>query len=86
MTSFEAQAQWHMNTPLTGKSVVSDDTYVMQFKGDRIRHMTKIWNICRLCSSLAGVAEISTLQEEGRVPAQKPSAKRSASRSLPLRR
>lgn len=28
----------------TGKSVVSDYTYVMQFAGDKITHMTKIWN------------------------------------------
>ena len=28
----------------TGKSVVSDYAYVMQFKGDKISHMTKIWN------------------------------------------
>lgn len=28
----------------TGKSVVSDYAYVIQFEGDKIRHMTKIWN------------------------------------------
>ena len=28
----------------TGKSVKSDYVYVMQFHGDKIRHMTKIWN------------------------------------------
>jgi predicted ester cyclase len=28
----------------TGKSVKSDYVYVMQFDGDKIRHMTKIWN------------------------------------------
>ena len=28
----------------TGKSVASDYVYVMEFGGDRIRHMTKIWN------------------------------------------
>ncbi|WP_299613265.1 ester cyclase [uncultured Tateyamaria sp.] len=28
----------------TGKSVVSDYAYVMQLDGDKIRHMTKIWN------------------------------------------
>jgi predicted ester cyclase len=28
----------------TGKSVKSDYVYVMQFQGDKIRHMTKIWN------------------------------------------
>lgn len=30
--------------PPTGKPVASDYTYVMAFKGDKIRHMTKIWN------------------------------------------
>lgn len=30
--------------PPTGKSVEADYVYVMQFDGDRIRHMTKIWN------------------------------------------
>lgn len=28
----------------TGKTVVSDYAYVMQFDGDKISHMTKIWN------------------------------------------
>lgn len=28
----------------TGNSVKSDYAYVMQFDGDKIRHMTKIWN------------------------------------------
>lgn len=28
----------------TGKSVESDYVYVMEFEGDRIRHLTKIWN------------------------------------------
>jgi len=28
----------------TGKSVATDYVYVMQFDGDKIRHMTKIWN------------------------------------------
>jgi predicted ester cyclase len=28
----------------TGKTVASDYVYVMEFDGDRIRHMTKIWN------------------------------------------
>jgi ketosteroid isomerase-like protein len=28
----------------TGKSVVSDYAYVMHFDGDKISHMTKIWN------------------------------------------
>ena len=30
--------------PPTGKAVSSDYAYVMQFDGDKIRHMTKIWN------------------------------------------
>jgi predicted ester cyclase len=30
--------------PPTGKSVKTDYVYVMQFEGDKIRHMTKIWN------------------------------------------
>ena len=30
--------------PPTGKQVEADYVYVMAFDGDRIRHMTKIWN------------------------------------------
>jgi predicted ester cyclase len=30
--------------PPTGKSVDADYVYAMEFDGDRIRHMTKIWN------------------------------------------
>jgi predicted ester cyclase len=30
--------------PPTGKSAQADYVYVMDFEGDRIRHMTKIWN------------------------------------------
>ena len=30
--------------PPTGKRVEADYVYAMQFDGDRIRHMTKIWN------------------------------------------
>ena len=30
--------------PPTGKSVEADYVYVMQFDGDKIRHLTKIWN------------------------------------------
>lgn len=30
--------------PPTGKSVQSDYVYVMEFDGDKIRHMTKIWH------------------------------------------
>jgi predicted ester cyclase len=31
--------------PPTGKSTSSDYVYVMEFDGDKIRHMTKIWNV-----------------------------------------
>jgi predicted ester cyclase len=30
--------------PPTGKSTRSDYVYCMTFEGDKIRHMTKIWN------------------------------------------
>jgi len=30
--------------PPTGRAVEADYVYVMEFDGDRIRHMTKIWN------------------------------------------
>jgi predicted ester cyclase len=30
--------------PPTGKSVKSDYVYVMEFEGEKIRHMTKIWH------------------------------------------
>jgi hypothetical protein len=30
--------------PPTGNSVATDYVYAMKFDGDRIRHMTKIWN------------------------------------------
>ena len=30
--------------PASGKSVAADYVYVMDFDGDRIRHVTKIWN------------------------------------------
>jgi steroid delta-isomerase-like uncharacterized protein len=30
--------------PPTGKTARADYVYVMEFDGDRIRHMTKIWN------------------------------------------
>jgi len=30
--------------PPTGKSTATDYVYVMEFAGDRIHHMTKIWN------------------------------------------
>ena len=30
--------------PPTGKSLAADYVYAMEFDGDRIRHLTKIWN------------------------------------------
>jgi predicted ester cyclase len=30
--------------PPTGKSTTTDYVYVMEFAGDKIKHMTKIWN------------------------------------------
>jgi predicted ester cyclase len=30
--------------PPTGKQIATDYVYVMQFDGDKIRHMTKIWH------------------------------------------
>ncbi|HTY53824.1 MAG TPA: nuclear transport factor 2 family protein [Candidatus Binataceae bacterium] len=30
--------------PPTGKRVSSDYVYVIEFEGDKVRHMTKIWN------------------------------------------
>lgn len=30
--------------PATGKKVAADYVYAMEFDGDKIRHMTKIWN------------------------------------------
>jgi predicted ester cyclase len=30
--------------PPTGKRVESDYVYIMEFDGDRIRHLTKVWN------------------------------------------
>lgn len=30
--------------PPTGKTVAADYVYVLQFEGEKIRHMTKIWN------------------------------------------
>ena len=30
--------------PPTGKRTTTDYVYVMEFEGDKIRHMTKIWN------------------------------------------
>ena len=31
-------------TPPTGKQIAADYVYSMEFDGDKIRHMTKIWN------------------------------------------
>lgn len=30
--------------PPTGKQIEAEYVYIMQFEGDRIRHMTKVWN------------------------------------------
>jgi predicted ester cyclase len=30
--------------PATGRSAVSDYCYVMEFEGDKIRHLVKVWN------------------------------------------
>ncbi len=30
--------------PPTGKSIASDYVYIMQFEGDKVSHMTKVWN------------------------------------------
>lgn len=30
--------------PPTGKSIEADYVYIMQFEGDKISHMTKVWN------------------------------------------
>ena len=30
--------------PATGKSIHADYVYAMEFEGDEIRHMTKVWN------------------------------------------
>lgn len=41
--------------PPSGKPVESDYVYVMEFEGDRIRHMTKIWNDAIALKQLAWV-------------------------------
>ena len=38
--------------PPTGKSVSTDYVYAMHFDGDKIRHMTKIWNDVRALQEL----------------------------------
>jgi predicted ester cyclase len=38
--------------PPTGKSVAADYVYVMEFEGEKIRHMTKIWNDAQSLRSL----------------------------------
>ena len=30
--------------PPTGKAIESDYVYIMQFEGDKVSHMTKVWN------------------------------------------
>jgi predicted ester cyclase len=42
--------------PPTGKSVATDYVYVMEFDGDKIRHMTKIWNAGIAMKQLGWVA------------------------------
>jgi len=43
--------------PPTGKKVEADYVYVMQFDGDRISHMTKIWNDTISLQQLGWVAQ-----------------------------
>jgi predicted ester cyclase len=38
--------------PPTGKSVAADYVYVTEFEGEKIRHMTKIWNDTQSLSAL----------------------------------
>jgi predicted ester cyclase len=42
--------------PPTGKSTQSDYVYVMEFDGDKIRHMTKIWHAGIAMKDLGWVA------------------------------
>lgn len=42
--------------PPTGKSTSTDYVYVMDFDGDKIRHMTKIWNSGHALKELGWVA------------------------------
>ncbi len=42
--------------PPTGKSTNTDYVYVMDFDGDKIRHMTKIWNAGRAMRDLGWAA------------------------------
>jgi predicted ester cyclase len=48
VTAFAVFAATHTGeggpVPPTGKRIATDFVYVMEFDGDRIRHMTKIWN------------------------------------------
>ena len=46
--------------PATGKSVEADYVYVMQFDGDRIVHMTKIWNDAISLQQLGWVPQNTT--------------------------
>lgn len=41
--------------PPTGKSLNSDYVYVMEFEGDKLRHMTKIWNAGWAVATLASL-------------------------------
>jgi predicted ester cyclase len=42
--------------PPTGKSVASDYVYVMEFDGDKIRHITKVWHAGIAMKELGWVA------------------------------
>ena len=42
--------------PPTGKRISSDYVYVMEFEGDKIKHMTKIWNDAVALKALGWVA------------------------------
>ena len=52
--------------PPTGKTVAADYAYVMQFKGSRIAHMSKIWNADHSLKAL-GLGVIDTLAELSQV-------------------
>lgn len=39
--------------PATGKTIAADYVYAMEFDGERIRHMTKIWNDAHSLKQLA---------------------------------
>lgn len=41
--------------PPAGKEMVTDYVYIMEFDGDRIRHMTKVWNDAAALKQLAWI-------------------------------